>query len=636
MPLNAQEFVLPGFGGGDPAAGLTNLSNRMWMRGMQTQRLALAKEAKREQAGNFLEKYTDQKDYLTGTAYDPMINGMLQKALQQGASMASQGADIPQLLMGLGPMMQQVTEYSAKAKAINKQADDAIKTMKESGLTGYDYAKLKDQALKAAFHKRDPKTGQDIGLNDIKDVDPGQNWIMKTVQDHPDLVTNAEGIDAFAKNYAQMKQTTDATTYDSQLRKTHRKVNLVGQGYLVPDTDDNGAIKELVPKYDHATDQGQPIIHDFTTEGGQAVKAPVRLLDEGVFNEAVNNKGVGDWLRGQVKQHLQEYKDSTGKEIDMGSPQAHQVARALMYDELKRRRSGGVQYLDEVNKPPAAEVNLHYYGTKEQQAHDTETGRLKAREDMGVPLPGTPKPDKPLNAVETIHQLFNNNANFLSGDIVPKNGHDVIDVKGNFPNGELKFGNGQADAFKNIYFDPQRRVLMTEDAAGKISEHKENELKPYLKSIAQVNKVNANSIDASFQKAGYNDGKGVYGKPGQTDTISLKYKDYEEKRQAVVQKGIDNLTTNGKGSDLKGIRTSEGEIQGAGEVSWYSAGKYYLDLKGNDGKVQKKKFGSKEELESFLKGGGVPQKSATANPKSGPTLNKLSKEEEDALKEQGL
>lgn len=620
MPLNASEFILPGFGGNDPAAGLNNLTNTLTQRNAQRERLNLAQEAKRDQAGNFLSRYLDSKDYLTGTAYDPVINTNLQAALKRGAELATQGADIPQLLTELGPMMSQINDYSSKAKAVNKQADDAIKEMRASNVAGYDYAKLKEEALKAAFHKRDPKTGQDLGLNDINDVDPSQNYIMKTLQDRPDLVTTSEGVDAFAKNYAQVKYGTDAITYNAKKQRTRSRVNVVGQGYLTPDadeegaiTDQNGAMKELVPKYEHATDGGQQIQHDFTNAEGQAVKAPVRLLDEGIFNEAVNHKGVGDWLRGQVMSHLKEYKDATGKEIDLGSPQAHQVARAIMYDELKRRKTGGIQYLDEVNKPTGAEVNQYYNGTPFERSKAQTEGRLSAYKEMGIPIPGAEKQEKPLNPVETVHQIFNNNEDYLTGDLVNKNGHDVIDVTPQFKNGLFKYGHGQTGTYLHIYYDPRRRVLTTEDADNKIEDHKEGDMKKFLKEYAPANGVNSGVVDASLRNAGYNLKTGKYAKPGAGTGISDRLTALDDERKATATKGLEDLFTKGTGEGLKGVRTSEGIIEEAGKTGMFSSGKYYVDIKGKP----TKKFNTKAELEQFIKG---EQPAATAPaPTTAPT-----------------
>jgi len=639
MALNANEFILPGFGGGDPAAALQGFGNKLYMRNMQNERLRLAKEGKRQQAGKFLEDYLSAKDYLTGTAYDPIINSGLQAALQQGAALAEQGADIPQLLTQLGPMMGQITEYSTKAKAINSQIDNQIKEMRAMGYAGHDYMKVADMARKMAFHQFDPTSGQDLGLNEISKVDPSVNWVQRAIQEHPEEVTTAEGIDQYVKNYPDVKNSTDATTYTPEGSFTRNKVNLIGKGFLVPEVSEikgRKVVTGMVPAYEHATDQGQPILHDFVNEEGKRVTAPVRLLDEKLFDDITQHKGVGDWLRGQVKQHLKEYQTRTGQPINMNSVQAHQVARAILYDELKQRAPGSIQYQDVIGKPSAAQIQLNTFGDKRQQEYDKTVGKMEAYKELGLPYPGSAKSDKPLNAVETIHQLFNNNDNYLTGDIVNKNGHDVIDVMGNFKGGLFKFGHGQSGTYAGVYFDPQRRKLLLEDVNGEIKEQGEQGLREFLKKLAPANGVNADVVDPGFKNAGYDFKNQKYSKPNAGEGISQRYTDLANEREAKVNKSIDDFVTNKNWDALKGIKTPQGKITDAGSA-WYG-GKYKIEYKDKDGKTQVKRFKDKAELEQFIKGTKTaqPPKSNETKPAAPTSKVKLSKEEEDVLKEQGL
>jgi len=611
MALNANEFILPGFGGGDPAAALQTFGNKLYLRNMQAERLRLAKEGKRQQAGKFLEDYLSPKDYLTGTAYDPVINQGLQAALQHGAALAEQGADIPQLLTQLGPMMGQITEYSTKAKAINSQIDNQIKEMRAMGYAGHDYMKVADMARKMAFHQFDPNTGQDVGLNEISKVDPSVNWVQRAIQEHPEEVTTAEGLDQYVKNYPQVKNSTDATTYTPSGQMSRNKVNLVGQGYLQPEVDERGVVTGLVPAYEHATDQGQPILHDFVNNEGKHVTAPVRLLDEGYFNEAVSHKGIGDWLRGQVKQHLNEYQTRTGQPIDMNSVQAHQVARAIMYDELKRRSPGSIQYQDVIGKPSAAQVQLNTFGDKRQQAYDNTMGKMDAYNELGIPYPGATKSEKPLNPIETIHQLFKNNENYLTGDFETINGHDVIDVTPNFKGGLFKFGKGQSGTYSHVYFDPRRRKLMLEDAeGGKIVEQGEQGLKEFAKKIAAVNNVNPDVVDPSFRNAGYNNKNQTYSNTDLPAAIQQRYTDLANEREAKINKSIDDFITNKNWDALKGIKTPQGKITDVSSA-WYG-GKYKIEYKDKNGTTQVKRIKDKAELEQFIKGTISTSQPATA------------------------
>lgn len=606
MALNANEFILQGFSGGqDPAAGLSHFAGQLWNRNIQNQRLELARQQRKSQAGNFLQNYLDPKDYLTGTAYDPVINTGLQHALEQGAALAEQGANIPELITSLSPMMRQLTDYSTKARTINKQADDVIKTMKESGMMGYDYSRLKDQALRSAFHNFDPKTGQDIGLRNIDEIDPSTNWVMKTLQEHPEQVTTAEGLDQYVKAYPQVKNSTDATTYTPTGTMTRNKVNMVGQGYLVPEVDNNGVVTGLVPSYEHATDQGQPIQHEFVDANGQRVKAPVRLLDEGYFNEAVSHKGVGDWLRGQVRQHLKEYSDKTGKPIDLNSVQAHQVARSILYDELKRRSPGSIQFQDVIDKPSAAQIQVRVYGDKEQQSYDRETGRINARLDKGLPASGRDNSEKPLNAVETLHQIFKKNENYLGGQIENKNGRDVIDVTSHFKNATLKFGKGQDGTYAGVYFDPEKRSLLLDDGTMGVKEIPEKDLKDFAKNIAGANNINSDWVETSFKKAGWNNKAGRYSDVGDAPQLQGRYIERQNSRNARINKGLDNLVTNGKSEELVGLLTPKGKITKVGTPFWGTGYKItYIDSKG---KEQTEKFENRQQIEQFIKGASQDQ-----------------------------
>lgn len=631
MAVNANEFILQGFGGGrDPAQALNEYSNHLWQRNMQRQQLELQREAKRQQAGNFLRQYLEPKDYLTGTAYDPVINEGLQQALQQGAQLAEQGADIPNLITALAPSLRQITDYSTKAKVVNQQVDNVIKTMKESGLMGYDYGKLKDQALRTAFHHYDEKTGADLGLRNIEEVDPSINYAMRALEEHPDKITTAEGLDQFVKAYPQYKNSTDATTYTPNNRKTRNKINMVGQGYLVPEVDNEGVVTGLVPSYEHATEAGQPLVHDFIGPNGERVQAPVRLLDEGYFNEAVSHKGVGDWLRGQVRQHLNEYRDRTGQPISMNSVQAHNVARAILYDELKRRSPGSIQFVEELNKPSAAEIQRRTFGDKRQQAYDYELGRQEARKDLGLPPTGGGASEKPLNVVETLHQIFNNNEDYLKGDIVNKNGHDVVEVTPFFKNATLKFGRGQTGTYEHVYYDPVRRKLLMEEKDDPTNLHEQGEagLKDFAKKIAAVNNINVGAVDPSFRSAGWNEKNQSYKAPGTGTEINQRLTDRTNERRQKLAKGIDNLTTNGKAPELKGMNFKEGKITDAGVPFW--SGKYFIEYTDKTGKSQTKKFKSDAELKAFLfdQPEASPQPSATAP-------NTISKEQEEVLKRHG-
>jgi hypothetical protein len=135
MPLNLQGFVTEP----NQWAGLYQAANQLEKRQARADQLALQQQTKRNAAGTFLQNYLDPKDYLSGTQFDPLILQGLQEAKQQGARLVASGADSPTLMMALGPMVNKLTKYTTNAKNINKQVDEQIKLMKDSGEIGYDF-----------------------------------------------------------------------------------------------------------------------------------------------------------------------------------------------------------------------------------------------------------------------------------------------------------------------------------------------------------------------------------------------------------------------------------------------------------------------------------------------------------------
>jgi hypothetical protein len=167
---------------------------------------------------------------------------------------------------------------------------------------------------------------------------------------------------------------------------TKNKVHLVGQDFLVPDVDAKGVTTGLVPKYETAHDGGKPLMHTFTDAKGVKTEAPVRVLDEGTFDNMLQrDPSIADHIKGVVKAHIGEYKDENGQPLDIGSPKAKLVARAIAYDELNRRKKASIEQAQIDNKPSAAQVHVNLYGDKENEYRDRERGmRLGTQDVLGT------------------------------------------------------------------------------------------------------------------------------------------------------------------------------------------------------------------------------------------------------------
>jgi hypothetical protein len=372
--LDLHGFVTPP---GD-YSGFDKIADTLERRRYRNEQMTSQREGKRAGALSHLGSLLDQKDYLTGTNYDPEIVRQLGEAMNEGAALAQKGADTPTIMMAIGPKVNRINEYSQKAKLINQQKKQTLELLKNN--PGIDVKKFNDEFDNTAFYDTDAN-GQKK-LKDITEIDPNVSYGDKILKDSPELVTTSGGFDEFFKQQAKnpVVRNEDIYRYTSTGGLSRDKVKLKYENYLTPDIDKKGAVTGFVPKYEIATDQNNPIMGTFKGKDGKQVDAPVRLLDRGVFTslpeEALN------YIKGQTKLFIQEHEKQTGEKIPLNSLQAENVARMLAYDELNKetRKSGTIESLDINNKPSPQQIriNLGYapYGSGNKDA----IGRIDLRE----------------------------------------------------------------------------------------------------------------------------------------------------------------------------------------------------------------------------------------------------------------
>lgn len=483
--------------------GLYKMADTLERRKLRQDQLALQQAGKRNAAGTFLQNYLDPKDYLSGTAYDPMIIQGLQEAMQSGAQLAAAGADSPTLMMALAPAVNRIAKYSTSAKTINKQVDDMIANMKADKQEGYNWAKLKEEALSNAFYKTD-ETGK--AVLDPDKADPAVNWVMKTIQDNPEKVTTPEAFDLYARNAKMNKTLQDITDTDKMGNITRSKVNLTAQNYLQP-VIEGGKVKDFVPYFQEATDQGEKLMHTFTDDKGNPVKAPVRLLREDIFDSLP--PGMQDYIRGQVKLKLKDYEDLTGEKINFNSPKAKMVAQALAYDELNKptRKSPGVEYVQtEKQSPQQTTLNVHMTDKYLQSERNIAAARSLGRQDV--------KPEKE-NIIGLLGGIMKGDPELTQGPIVNRGGRKVIDVTSVFPGGGLKSGRGTDVTYKGVYFDPKNRELVVDEEeegpynlkTNKTEVIKEADIGKFIYRIATANGIPYTDIRSMLDELGYKNGK---------------------------------------------------------------------------------------------------------------------------------
>jgi len=285
------------------------------------------KRGKTAASMRFFTNYLDPKDRYTGTYYDPKMNEYLGEALSQAYELAGKGAGEAEILTAISPLVNKANDYQQKAKVYSENKKQLLTSLK--GQKGYNTEALSNLLDKELFE------GADIDKVDPFDL---VNPLNRIFEKYGDQITNDEAIDDLVKGLPKSKITTDVVTYNS-LGGRQRSKAMVDMPNLFIQEEEDG-VSKFVPKYDKATDAGEDIVADFVNEKGQTVKAPVRLLEEGVFNDIINsNPAVKHRVEALVNRAIQsgKYTDEAGKPITLDSPQARNLGRALMYDMLKQK-----------------------------------------------------------------------------------------------------------------------------------------------------------------------------------------------------------------------------------------------------------------------------------------------------------
>lgn len=325
MALDVSRFVTPE----QTYGGLYQMADTLEKNKLRDQQLLEQQQSRKLANTKFLQNYLDPKDFLTGTNYDPMIVGQLNNLMNQGAELASKGADTPTIMMALNPAVSRLNDYSQKAKLINNQINQSVSSLKQ--YHGYDINALTQQAKKNAFYDASGN------LKDISTLDPDTNWVGETIQKNPDLVTTSAGLDDFVNKvpmgeYSPKVQTMVAgkkrlVGYDAKY-PFYMGVQTDAQGNTLLDKSGNPLGLDVVSS-PITDDKGMPITNPQTNE-------PFRAMEQNRFNAIMNhNPDIANYVRGQAIQHFKQIGDGTIPPEN--SPQFEMMQRSILYDELKSR-----------------------------------------------------------------------------------------------------------------------------------------------------------------------------------------------------------------------------------------------------------------------------------------------------------
>jgi len=324
-------------------------------------------EVKRFASDKYFTNYLDPKDRFTGTLADPAIAEKLSKALSQAYDLSAKGANDNEIFMAISPLVNQVNDYSQKAKILQEQKKVALGSLPQKGI---DKLKFNTEFDQEVFTKKDPVTGA-ITMKDISTIDPSFNYADEVLKNRD--VYNSEGFDEYVSKSGKNTTVEDLAVYgkDRSLRRT--KAEMTMPSFMTAEKDSRGGFVGFVPKYVEATDGDNKLIHTFLGDNGEEIKAPVRLLSDDVFNDLPTSSKA--YLRQEARKFAMQ------NDIPLNSPQAENLAKALAYDELK---NSGKQFstmketqVQKAAPTPITRVTINNAGGSGVNINDIHAGILE-------------------------------------------------------------------------------------------------------------------------------------------------------------------------------------------------------------------------------------------------------------------
>jgi len=351
--LNLDGFITPT----DNFAGLYKLGDTLQRKNYldsakadRAQRESDRLKAQQNAQSEFFTNELNKKNNLTGSLYDNNISGLLGNALQQAQKLSSQGAQTSDIQMAIQPLLDQVNTYQSKAKMYDANKKAWLESMK--GVNGYDLNKVSKLADQSAFYETDPKTGQPV-LNPDK-ADPSFDYYTKVIQDHPELVTNSNGISDLVNKFKPDISTSIVKRTNEKGGYVYRKTKVSANPYMVVDNGD------VVPQYEIAKD-GDKVLTD---DKGQ----PIKVLPQDVFNSMLSSKegtATADWLKGQLR--------LLGDSTDFKNANSNLTARHILWQQLKDKTPVHMEDVDNQKDNPIYRPSISIINAQNAPVIDTYT-----------------------------------------------------------------------------------------------------------------------------------------------------------------------------------------------------------------------------------------------------------------------
>lgn len=319
--MDVQNFII----GEQSFQGIGDLGDTL-----ERQKAQKAEEERRLKAGQaastkYLDDLLSEENFLTGDMHDPYRNINIQQLKQEGLELIKQGADTTSLAMALSPKVNRLSQETQVLKAMQRQKQEARDKLKNNPAINIDAF---DNAFKDIYFEVDEKGNR--RLKNIKDLDPTKNYVDEIL--NTKQVYTPAGVEEYLRKAQLNTVGESAIITDARGGSRSAKLDVSKPNFMQLNVDATGKLDEnekFIPKYEIAKDGDSPIIAQFKTKQGKDEEAPLRVLEQSVFENLMLNKDAAAYIMQEARQAAQDLG------VPISDTKVETFARAIAYDLFK-------------------------------------------------------------------------------------------------------------------------------------------------------------------------------------------------------------------------------------------------------------------------------------------------------------
>ena len=296
MALDIHGFVIPE----QSFKGLTDVGEIFAKKKAAAAAAAAAKQEKKAVNAKWLSTYLNEKDYLTGTVYDPHQVEAVSTLLNNGMELANSGADFPTLFSYVNQGTKKISADAETLKELERQRKEASAAYK--AIPGFDEEKFNKEFRNNAY------LNPDGGLkDDISSIDHTKDYAGYTINNSP--VWNAGAVSDYVSKATPKSYDTKVQVIQPNGSSRTVSGKMTHLDFMQPSYDEKGRFTgQWSPKTEYHTDGGvrtqEPVLDaegNQVMENGKPVMQDVKLLPLNEYKGAMQSPGFSLFIRQQTR-----------------------------------------------------------------------------------------------------------------------------------------------------------------------------------------------------------------------------------------------------------------------------------------------------------------------------------------------